>query len=84
MAFNDFPMAQRRSAIATNGFPSAPARCPRRHSKRLDPRRFGRGRIRVFEDPQPQQQHGWRLSDDLRLFASSFVAGFVFVAIMVA
>ena len=81
MAFNHFPMAQRRPAIAPHGFPSAPARFPRRRGARPDPRRFGRGRIRVLEEPL---QQGWKLSDDMKLFAGTFAAGFVFVAILVA
>ena len=47
----------------------------------LDPRLFGRGQTRLLEtDTKP----AWRLSDDARLFATTFAAGFLFVSIFIA
>lgn len=44
----------------------------------LDPKRFGRGRA-----PAPQAGLG-RLSDDVKLFATTFLAGFIFVSVFLA
>ena len=41
----------------------------------VDPRRFGRGQMRSFE---PTETVAWRLSDDAKLFATTFAAGFLF------
>ena len=46
----------------------------------LDPRRFGRAPIRCA-DAQPARVTA--LSDDLRLFAITFAAGFLFVSILI-
>jgi hypothetical protein len=46
----------------------------------LNPRHFGRGIHRV-DDVASQQQES-TASDDLRLFATTFVAGFVFVSML--
>jgi hypothetical protein len=46
----------------------------------LDPKLFGRGRPRVL--PSPPLQSG-RLNSDLKLFATTFVAGFLFVSILI-
>ncbi len=47
----------------------------------LDPRRFGRGP--TFCGPtEPVRAIG--LSDDLRLFAVTFAAGFLFVSVLIA
>jgi hypothetical protein len=46
----------------------------------LDPRRFGRGRIWLLGLPAPKLEIG----PDLKLFATTFVAGFVFVSILIA
>jgi hypothetical protein len=47
----------------------------------LDPRLFGRGPARLLgEGPAPKP----RLSDDLKLFAATFAAGFLFVSIFIA
>ena len=46
----------------------------------LDPRLFGRGRaflLDLIEDKGPSQE----MIDDLRLFATTFLGGFLFVAI---
>jgi hypothetical protein len=46
----------------------------------LDPRRFGRGR-----SSQPAgAEVGASLSDDMKLFGSTFAAGFVFVSMLLA
>ena len=45
-----------------------------------DPRIFGRGPKRVLNGAQAES----RINDDLRLFATTFVAGFVFVSILIA
>jgi len=47
----------------------------------LDPRLFGRGPTRVLAVAEPD---GWSLSDDARLFATTFAAGFLFISILVA
>jgi hypothetical protein len=46
-----------------------------------DPMRFGRGRLSVAERPE---EHGRGASDDVRLFATTFAAGFLFVSILIA
>lgn len=45
----------------------------------LDPLLFGRGRFRVVDLPKS----GWTISGDLRLFAMTFVAGFLVVSILI-
>lgn len=47
-----------------------------------DPRLFGRGQMRVLEEPAAERS--WTISDDLALFATTFAAGFVFVSIWIA
>ena len=44
-----------------------------------DPRSFGRGRSRGFAAPATAL-----LSDDFKLFATTFVAGFLFVSVLIA
>ena len=46
----------------------------------LDPRFFGRGPQRDFGNAGI---HRSRVSDDVRLFATTFVAGFLFVSILI-
>jgi len=46
----------------------------------LDPRRFGRGRIRSIAIAQS----GVTLSDDVRLFLTTFAGGFLFVSLLIA
>ena len=51
----------------------------------IDPRRFGRGRALVLAAPAPPQP--WfasSISDDVKLFATTFLAGFVFVSLFLA
>ena len=43
------------------------------------PKVFGRGLVRRAEVPVQQ----WQLSSDLRLFAGTFLAGFLFVSILI-
>jgi hypothetical protein len=52
-----------------------------RSASALRPRQFGRGPRRTteaFERAEP------RISDDLKLFATTFAAGFVFVSVLLA
>ena len=46
-----------------------------------NPRLFGRGPAREIEPPD---EPAMRLSDDLKLFAVTFLAGFLFVSIFIA
>jgi len=46
----------------------------------MDPKRFGRGQVRELAEPS---EAGPILSDDLKLFATTFLAGFVFVSILI-
>jgi len=52
-----------------------------RRAARLQRRRFGRRR--AFPARMPMPTPATRLSDDLRLFASTFAAGFLFVAVLI-
>ena len=45
----------------------------------IDPRRFGRARPYCVALPEPR----WSLSDDAKLFAATFAAGFLFVSILI-
>jgi hypothetical protein len=45
-----------------------------------DPRSFGRGRLRAIAIAPAAS----RLSDDVKLFATTFLAGFVFVSVLIA
>ena len=81
MAVKHFPMAQSRSAIAFDGIITRRVPASRRHAARIEPRRFGRGRERSFEEVQ---KRGWSLSDDAKLFATTFMGGFLFVSILIA
>ena len=47
----------------------------------LDSRSFGRGRSWLL--PQPQVVRA-KLGEDLKLFATTFLAGFVFVSLLLA
>lgn len=47
----------------------------------IDPRLFGRGHQRVLERVE---EKSWSLSDDAKLFATTFAAGFLFVSILIA
>jgi len=44
----------------------------------IDPKSFGRGRRRILA---PTEQTS--ISDDLRLFATTFIAGFIVVSILI-
>ena len=45
----------------------------------MDPKRFGKGRVRALAVPPAAAT----LSADLKLFATTFLAGFVFVSILI-
>jgi hypothetical protein len=45
----------------------------------LDPRRFGRGRARILG----VEEAGSTIGPDLKLFATTFVAGFLVVSILI-
>ena len=45
------------------------------------PGRFGRGPMRIVEPVQPAVP--FSLSSDVKLFATTFVAGFLFVSILI-
>jgi hypothetical protein len=49
----------------------------------IDPRRFGRGRALLSGVPAPEPVT-LQLSDDLKLFATTFFAGFIFVSLFLA
>lgn len=48
----------------------------------IDPRRFGRGRVLV--DAPPAAPLLSAISADVKLFATTFLAGFVFVSVLIA
>ncbi|MES2137276.1 MAG: hypothetical protein V4502_09500 [Pseudomonadota bacterium] len=48
----------------------------------LHPRSFGRGQIRQLSEPE--MRAGWTISSEVKLFATTFVAGFVFVSVLLA
>jgi len=47
----------------------------------LDPRLFGRGRMRTLDQIE---ERSWSIPDDVKLFATTFAAGFLFVSILIA
>jgi hypothetical protein len=47
-----------------------------------DPRMFGRGRSFDLGDA-PISAPAWAVSDNLKLFASTFVVGFLFVSVLI-
>ena len=51
-----------------------------RPSFAMDPKLFGKGPLRELSTTTPA---GFSLSSDLKLFATTFVAGFVFVSILI-
>jgi hypothetical protein len=63
--------------MAVKHFPMAHARA----AIALDPRLFGRGRMRA---PEERRERSWEISDDFKLFATTFAAGFLFVSILIA
>jgi hypothetical protein len=63
--------------MAVKHFPMAHARA----AIALDPRLFGRGRARTFAAAEAERSG---LSDDVKLFATTFAAGFLFVSILIA
>ena len=53
---------------------------PARAAIAIDPRRFGRGR--AWQLSATDARLSW--SDDVKLFATTFIAGFVFVSLLLA
>ena len=53
-----------------------------RRAVAADPRQFGRGRL--FDVEKPAANAPRRLADDLKLFLTTFAAGFVFVSVLLA
>jgi hypothetical protein len=51
-----------------------------RPSIALDPRQFGRAPVRNLLEVRPETG----LSNDLKLFATTFAAGFLFVSVMIS
>lgn len=54
-----------------------------RPASAIHPRRFGRGPMRDLGQAEPPPVAG-RLGDDLKLFATTFAAGFLFVSVFLA
>ena len=52
-----------------------------RFSSAANPRLFGRGQVL---DPSIPEVRDWSLPDDVKLFATTFAAGFLFVSILIA
>ena len=52
-----------------------------RTASAIHPRRFGRGPVRDLERAVPAVAS---ISDDLKLFATTFAAGFIFVTVLFA
>jgi hypothetical protein len=46
----------------------------------MDPKRFGKGQVRELSGPAPAPTE---ISNDLKLFAITFAAGFLFVSILI-
>jgi hypothetical protein len=74
-------MAHARSAIALEAFGRLHARTPPGCAARVDPRLFGRGRMRILDR---REEQSWSIPDDVKLFATTFAAGFLFVSILIA
>ena len=53
---------------------------PVRASIAIDPRRFGRGRVWQLS----ASEAGMSWLDDVKLFATTFMAGFIFVSLILA
>jgi hypothetical protein len=69
-----------RPAIAVETSPQVPARTSLGRAAWVHPRRFGRGPVRRFE---PAQIPSSSIGADLKLFATTFLAGFVFVSVLI-
>ena len=56
-----------------------------RPSLALDPRRFGqRYVLHAAAETAPQHMSDRKISDDLKLFATTFLGGFLFVTVLIA
>ena len=64
-------VARRRPAVA------------RARTSRLDPRRFGRATLIRSDEPAPEPPL-FTLGPDIKLFLMTFLAGFLFVSILLA
>lgn len=47
------------------------------------PLRFGRGPLRLVDEPADAVAATWKLASDVKLFAATFAAGFLFVSILI-
>jgi hypothetical protein len=63
--------------MAVKHFPMAHART----AIAANPRQFGRARPWLLDAPAAAR---WSLSDDAKLFAATFLGGFLFVSILIA
>lgn len=63
--------------MVVNKFPMAYARA----AIATNPRLFGRGQMR---DLAIREEGSWSIPDDVKLFAWTFAAGFLFVSILIA
>ena len=50
----------------------------------VDPRRFGRGPVRDVSGSAASSSSSALLSAELKLFVTTFLAGFVFVSVLIA
>ena len=82
MVIKHFPMSHAPAAIASDNFGRPSARIARRRPSRIDPRHFGRARPPAFAPVE--RRSNWGLGEDLWLFCSTFLAGFLFVSIFIA
>ena len=73
-------MAITRSAASLTSMPLPMARLPRRHSARRTGQGFGRRCGFVAETPEPATP---ALGQDLKLFLTTFAAGFLFVSVFI-
>jgi hypothetical protein len=53
-----------------------------RSASAVHPRQFGRGPTRLLGEAAPAQARS--VGDDLKLFATTFAAGFIFVSVLFA
>ena len=75
-------MALARSVLASEIAARGRGPFPLDRSWRRDPRRFGRAGVVAIAETAPPPARS--LAADLRLFAITFLAGFVFVSILLA
>ena len=69
-----------RTAVASEVFGHRGVRASGGQTARVDPRCFGRSiRRELFVPPMPN-----RVGEDLKLFATTFLAAFIFVSLLIA